>query len=307
MAKRDFYDILGVSRTASADEIKRAYRDLARKMHPDVSKDPNAQAKFTEVQDAYDVLSDPDKRAIYDRGGRAAPGGSWQGGQPGQEYDLDDLGSIFDTFFGGQGADPFARKQAGPGARPRRQPLRHEITISFMTAARGGSHRVQLTADGRAKSIDVQIPRGVVDGAKLRVRAGGGASDLDRDVLLTVRVGAHPVFRRLAGASGGLDLEFDLPITIVEATLGTRVWAPTLAGAVELSVPAGTASGRKLRLKGRGMSSDAGDSGDLLAVIKIVPPHPDALSDEERRMLSELGRTLPTPRQGEHWQEGWSA
>lgn len=301
MAQRDYYDILGVPRTATADEIRRAYRDLARKLHPDVNKAPDAQARFTEIQDAYDVLSDDEKRRLYDRVGRAGPEGQFR--QPQPDFDLDDLGSIFDTFFGGQRSDPFSRKPGGPGARPRREPLRHEITVSFMTAVRGGTHRVQLTADGTSRTIGVHIPKGVADGAKLRVRAGSPGTDLERDVVLTVRTGAHPVFRRVSPS--GLDLEFDLPVTIVEATLGAKVEAPTLDGSVEVGVPPGTASGRKLRLKGRGIENDQGERGDLYGVVRIVPPHPDALSDEERRILGELGRTLSSPRQGDPWRDGW--
>ena len=303
MAQRDYYDILGVPRTATPDEIRRAYRDLARKLHPDVNKAPDAQARFTEIQDAYDILSDEEKRRLYDRVGKAGPEGQFR--QQPSDFDLDDLGSIFDTFFGGQRSDPFSRKPQGPGARPRREPLRHEITVSFMTAVRGGTHRVQLTADGASRTIGVHIPKGVADGAKLRVRAGSPGTDLERDVVLTVRAGAHPVFRRVSAQGGGLDLEFDLPVTIVEATLGAKVSAPTLDGSVEVSVPPGTASGRKLRLKGRGIENEQGERGDLFGVVRIVPPHPDALSDEERRILGELGRTLASPRQGDPWREGW--
>ncbi len=350
MADRDFYEVLGVSRSASADEIKSAYRKLARKFHPDVNKDPGAQAKFTEVQEAYDVLSDADKRRLYDRVGRAgyaaaasAGGqGGWAGGGGGGagagphfrwsgtggggrgggfDFDQDDLQSMFETFFGNRGAGPFGgRATHGPRGRATRRPSRGrdataEVRIGFETAVRGGKQSLRVTtSEGRGKSIEVTIPAGVADGAKLRVRGegepGSGGAGGAGDLILTVRVEAHPVWRRGRpdgkGADGGgvegLDLTLDLPLTIAEATLGASVSVPTPEGFVALSVPAGTSGGSRLRLRGRGIRAH-GQTGDLYAVAKVIAPKPDELTEADRAAIGALAERLSSPRQG----AGWSA
>ncbi len=316
MAQRDYYDILGVPRSATADEIKAAYRKLARKFHPDVSKAPDAEKRFAEAQEAYGILSDTKKRKLYDQYGHSGPAaaGAWPGGQSGQggeggfNVDLDDLGSMFDTFFGGgaghggQGPGGFRTGQQGgpgPGRRPRTPPpVEVELSISFMTAARGGSERVRLTVGGRETSLEVKIPPAVEPGTKLRVRGVEG-----RVVLLRVKVGAHPVFRRGEGAElgKGLDLSLDLPLTIAEATLGAKVGVPTLDGAVDLVVPPASPSGRKLRVRGKGLCDRTGRMGDLYAVVKIVPPEPDTLSETERTTLEAIASRTPDLRSGAPW------
>jgi len=321
MAERDFYEVLGVSRDASQEQIRRAYRELARKYHPDVNKSADAQERFTEIQEAYDVLSDESKRTRYDRVGRAGVGGAsggagperwgWTARERGQpDPDLDDLGSMFEAFFGsrgggaaGPGAGAWGARAARERARPRRapEPIHTEVRIPFATAARGGKHRLAVSADGSRQHIDVTIPKGVEDGAKLRVRAG---DDRDRDIILTVRVGEHPVFRRPGGR--GLDLEFDLPLRIDEAVFGTKLEVPTLEGPVELTVPPGTPGGRKLRLRGRGLVDERGRSGDLYALVRLVPPEADTLSEEEAATLRAIGDRQSTPRTGDHWPAGWT-
>lgn len=319
MAERDYYEVLEVSKSATAAEIKAAHRKLARKYHPDVNKSPDAQKRFAEIQAAYDVLSDPKKRKLYDQFGHAGanaggPGAGWPGGAGGGagpggfNVEVDDLGSMFDAFFGGKGGRAAAgggfRNAGGtrPGApRPTPRPtppLEIELPISFMTAARGGAERVRLTVDGKDTSLEVKIPPAVEAGARLRVRGVDG-----RTVLLRVEVGGHPLFRRGEGAKAGkgLDLALDLPLTIAEATLGTTVTVPTLDGSVDLVVPPGSPSGRKLRVRGKGLVDQTGRAGDLYAVMKIVTPDPAMLSEAERKTLDEIAGRSPNPRSGDGW------
>ncbi len=315
MPKRDYYDILGVSRTATAEEIKAAYRKLARQYHPDVSKAPDAEKRFAEVQEAYGILSDAKKRKLYDQHGHSGPAvtGEWSGGQGGFNVDLDDLGSMFDTFFGSGGQGGGRGRQTNPGGfrsgqqprgpgaprRPRAAPpVEVELSISFMTAAKGGKERVRLTVAGRETSLEVQVPPAVEPGTKLRVKGVEG-----RVVLLRVKVGGHPVFRRGDGEEfgRGLDLYLDLPLTLAEATLGATVGVPTLDGSVELVVQPGSPSGRKLRVKGKGLSDRTGRAGDLYAVVKIVPPEAGTRSEAERKTLEAIARHTPDLRSGPPW------
>ncbi len=308
MAERDYYEVLGVKRSASQEEIRAAYRKLARELHPDVNKSPDAQEKFAEVQSAYDILGEPEKRAQYDRFGRAGAaqaagsgGGahySWSNvggrGGGGVDFDLDDMGSVFESLFGGGGAGPrSARAQRGRTRERARPAAQAELDISFMTMARGGTERVPVRRGGKATTIEVSIPKAIADGAKLRVAGGGGEPDL----ILTVRVGKHPLYRR----EGALDLEIDLPLTYAEAALGKEVGVPTLEGEVFITVPAGTRSGKRLRLRGRGLTDSKGASGDLYAVVQIVPPPTGSLNDEDRATLERLSGLGPSPRTSPPW------
>lgn len=312
MAKRDYYDVLGVKRGASSDEIRRAYRKLARELHPDVNKAPDAAKRFGEVQEAYDVLSDDAKRSEYDRFGHGGPrpgagagGGPFRwtttgGGSPGVEFDMDDLGSVFDAFFGGRypGETKGRAASAGRQSRARRTATRQqviEVRVPFMTAARGGTRSVQIESDGKRRTIDVTIPKGVHDGAKLRVRPPGTGLEL----VMIVRVEPHELFERSEG--NPLDLSIEVPLTIAEATLGGRVRVPTLEGSAELAVPPGSASGRKLRLRGLGMSDAQGRTGDLYAVVRIVPPDAAALTEEERETLVRIAKRQSGVRTGAGW------
>ncbi|RME41889.1 MAG: J domain-containing protein [Planctomycetota bacterium] len=308
--KRDYYEILGVSRTASQDEIKRAYRRLAKKYHPDRNpNDPTAEQKFKEVQQAYDVLGDPKKREDYDRFGEVGVGQfttgphgervyQWGGGS---KVNLDDLEDLFSAFggFGGRGASIF-EQFFGQRTRPRRpagpaewtEPVRGEdmkqpISLSFEQAFHGAVVNVKLTSrgDGHAERLEVKIPPGVEDGQRIRVagkgqpgRSGGGAGDL----YLVCRIRPHPYFRR-----EGPDVYLDLPISVTEAVLGAKVEVPTLEGPVSVTIPAGTRSGSKLRLKGRGFPRAGGGSrGDQYVVVQIVPP--PKLTPEEREAYKRL-------------------
>ncbi|CAG0967564.1 Curved DNA-binding protein [Phycisphaerales bacterium] len=325
MSARDYYDVLGVSKSATADDIRKAYRKLARQLHPDVNKASDAQKKFTEVQHAYDVLSDDQKRKIYDQygpgaveGGAAPPPGAGRGGRsawphagPGvrgaPDFDSEELSEMFESIFGR--SSPFSAKTArGRGSRQRghapEEETHHEVTVGFETAARGGTETLRIEHDGRARTLEVKIPAGIDDGAQLRVR-GGGAKSHAPDMILTIRTGAHPLWRRgeFSETGKGLDLYLDLPLTVAEATLGAAVTIPTLAGPVELSVPQGSASGRKLRLRGRGIRDEQGRQGDLYAVVRIVPP-PGPFSEPERDALRAMDARTPPPRDTREWSGG---
>lgn len=324
MAERDYYAVLGVAKDASSEDIRKAYRALARKLHPDVNKAADATARFAEVQRAYDVLGDESKRRLYDQYGVAGveggvpPPGASQGGARGgprgaahaaASLDPEELSEIFESFFGRSSGFDGGRPQRGPrpgrGGRAHRapvdEPVRAEITIPFVKAAVGGTETVSVREEGSTRRIEVRIPAGIEDGATLRMRGALGAG---RDLVLTVRVQAHPLWRRGEGADAGkgLDLFVDLPLTVSEAMLGATVTVPTPGGPVELQVPALTGSGRKLRLRGRGIRDEVGRMGDLYAIVKIIPP--PNLTDEERAMLATLGKRTPSPRVGPEWNAG---
>ena len=321
MSKRDYYEVLGISKGASPDEIRSAHRKMARKYHPDINKESDASERFSEVQEAYDVLSDEEKRSRYDRFGHAGMGASGPAGGPSSaggswsDVDPETFDSIFGDFFrgGGQGGFQGAGqggfgghdfggfsgrgRQAGP--RPRKgADLEHEITVPFMTAALGGVETIRLAdADGTVQSIEVKVPAGIASGSTLRVRGKGhpGAAGGDPgDLRLKVRIAAHPWFRR-----EGLDLLLDVPISIAEAAIGASVELPLLKGSVAVRVPAGTSSGAKLRVGGKGIEDAKGAQGDFFAVISITAP--SDLSDEGRQAVDALHDLLPDPRASLPW------
>jgi len=315
---RDHYDVLGIGRNATTDEIRRAHRRLARKFHPDINKDPEAAQRFSEVQAAYDTLSDPQKRAAYDRfghaGAQAHAGGAGRAGRPGGapgtggstgswrvEVDPADFSSVFEDLFGGtaqESVGPFGRAGRGSpfgGGRATRG-TDHELPldIDFMTAALGGTRVVHLHG---GESIEVRVPAGAQQGATLRVagrgrpgRGGAAAGDL----LLKINIAPHPWFRR-----EGNDIIIDVPISIAEAALGATVTVPLLRGSVDLKIPPGTSSGRRLRVRGQGIAGRAGAKGDFLALISIVAP--TTLDAEARDALRTLGARLPDPRADVAW------
>lgn len=318
MAKRDYYEVLGVSRDANASEIKRAYRRLAKQFHPDQNEgDESASAKFKEVHEAYTALLDKDSRARYDRfghagvDGRSAGGtGAWTGsGQV--PIDLGDLGDLFDfgdftgpgggaggssafeEFFRGAGA----RHGTGAAAAAARRDVEHQISLTFDQAVRGTTLEVPVELGrSRRQRISVTIPPGVREGQRIRVRGKGRPGTARHpagDLYVTCSIQPHPYFERR-----GDDVYLDVPITIVEATLGAKVDMPTLDGARTVTIPPGTPSGAKLRLAGLGVPSPrGGDRGDHYAVIKIVPPA--KLTAEQRSALERLVETgLEAPRDG---------
>lgn len=328
MARDDFYSVLGVSRDATKDEIRRAHRKLARELHPDMNKAPDAAARFARVQEAYDTLSDDEKRKVYDRVGHEAyvagatggpgggQGGGWPGGRPGGTYtwtnvggsphsdpfNPEDIGSIFEEVFGARPSG-FGRSRHGPGQgggrRATRTPakgrdIEHEITIPFDLMLKGGAWTLQLSRGSEVETIEVSIPQGVADGAKLRLRGKGErvGSAPPGDLLLRIRVAPHPGYER-----DGMDLHAPLPLSIVEATLGAKVDVRTPSGVVGVSVPPGTPSGAKLRIKGRGVSDAKGASGDFYAIVRIVPPK--ALSEQDAATLREIGERIGRPARDE--------
>jgi DnaJ-class molecular chaperone len=317
MAKRDYYDVLGVSRTATESEIKQAFRRLAKKLHPDRNRgDKTSEAKFKETQEAYATLSDRQKRATYDQFGHVGPesgfggGRPWGGGGGGVPIDLGDLADMFDLGSGGRGvsSDPgsvfesiFGGAAAGARGRPRRQPpaaqdVETPVTLTFEQAVRGVTLDLALAHGLNAKQrIAVTIPPGVRHGQKIRVRGKGqpgrgGRPDGDLYVACNVRL--HAYFERQ-----GDDIYVTVPITITEAALGAKVDIPTLDGTRTVTVPPGTPSGAKLRLAGLGVENpkEAG-RGDQYAVLKIVPPK--SLDPRQREILEELRTSESTPREG---------
>jgi len=293
MKYKDYYATLGVARTATADEIKTAYRKLARKYHPDVSKEAGAEEKFKEVAEAYETLKDAEKRAAYDQLGSHAPGEQfrpppgWEQSYGESSFSFDDV-DLADLFAGiaGRGR-PGAR--GAPNMPIPGQDFEAAVRISFDQAYKGTEIEFDMAVtepDERGflrrvpKKIRVRVPKGVTDGQKLRVPGKGGKGvngGRDGDLYLDIEVQAHPLYR-----AEGLDLYMDLPLTPWEAVLGASVDVPTPAGRVTLKVPAGAHAGQKLRLSGRGLSRPDGTSGHLYAVAQIAVP---TVVDERQRAL----------------------
>jgi curved DNA-binding protein len=294
MAKRDFYEVLGVPRTATQEEIRKAYKKLARKYHPDVKPDdPDAQTKFAEITEANEVLSDEEKRRKYDQFGHGFAGGG--GGSPfegfsgGAGFDLND---ILGGMFGGGGFQRGAGSGRRSGPRPQKgQDVQTEITVPFQVAVEGGFHEISIQSGSKTERLNVRIPSGIEDGKTIRLAGqgnpGSGGAPAG-DLMVTVHVAAHPWFRR-----EGRNLMIDLPLTPAEAALGARVDVPTLTeGSVVLSVPAGSSSGSKLRLRGKGVPDQkSGERGDQLVVLKIVMPK--QLSDEAKDLMERFAAAAP--------------
>ncbi len=318
--EKDLYAILGVARDADPEAIRKAYRKLARKHHPDVNPgDKTAEEKFKEITRAYDVLSDAEKRRSYDefgevslqggfdaeqarrareafasRFGRGGPQGfeGFEGlGDERAEGGLDDL---FSDLFSGRGFRDLRRERRG-------RDIEAELELDFVDAALGGERRLSIArpmADGtvREETVTVRIPPGVSDGGRIRLRgkgAEGRGGTPPGDLLASIRVRPHRFFRR-----EGRNLVLDLPVTIAEATLGAKVEVPTLEGRVTLTIPPGTDSGAKLRLRGKGVPHpSAGKAGDLYVVVEIRVPRD--LPPEAAEKLREISRLDPRDPRGE--------
>lgn len=320
----DYYKILGVRRDASQGQIQKAYRELARKYHPDVNPgDKAAKQKFQQIQSAFDVLNDPEKREMYDRYGSAFEttgaggprGGPTWGPGPGAggfRFEDIDLSQLFGGRFGEESPGGFQdifsqfRRAGGrgagkttTGARGRGADLHHQLDIPFKTAISGGE--AQLTVrrqSGRTETIAVKIPAGIEDGKKIRIRGQGEPGRRGGppgDILITVRVAPHPLFQRR-----GNHLYVKVPVTLAEAALGAKVELPTPRGIVALRVPAGSSGGTKLRLKGHGVAPKNGPPGDLLAEIQIVLPK--QLAQADRQAIREFAQRYPQdPRASLRW------
>jgi DnaJ-class molecular chaperone len=292
MADPDYYQVLGLSRQATAEEIRKAYKKLARENHPDVKKDdPAAAERFKQVQAAYDVLSDAEKRGLYDRygaaysqAGRGPAGGPFPGGA-GAGFDFQDL-------FGSGGIDLGDLLGGGTGRRrgpAKGRDLEAAVRVSFETAVRGGSVDIQLDANGKSQTLSVRIPPGVDNGSVIRLAGQGQPGRFQGppgDLLLTVLVEPHRLFRR-----EGANLLIDVPITPSEAILGAKVEVPTLGeGTVVVTIPPGTSSGQKLRLRGKGaLDPQTKQPGDQYVVVKlVVPKDPDPKTRELYQQLAPL-------------------
>ncbi len=302
MAKRDYYDVLGVSRKASAVQIKSAFRKLARQYHPDVNKAADASDKFTEATEAYEVLSDDTKRKQYDQFGHAVAQGP--AGRPGPGYANVNMGGMdFGEFFGGGGdgfsgmsLDDILQALGGGSAarRSRRQPqprkgadLDYPITLDFLQAIRGvtTSIRCRRPDDGQTETIEVKIPAGVRDGQKIRVRGKGQPGPAGRgDLYILIHVASHPYFTR-----EGKDIILELPVSFSEACLGAKVDVPTVDGMTRVTIPAGAGSGQKLRLIGKGIDAGEGERGNQYVVLRVIVPQ--RISDEGKALLEQFAAT----------------
>lgn len=301
MRYKDYYKVLGVARDASAETIKNAYRRLARRYHPDVSKEKNAEEHFKDVNEAYEVLGDTKRRAAYDQLGsyrsgqefRPPPGwGSHFGRSGASQSDFGgmDLGDMFSQMFNMGAAG--ARTRHGASSEPRGRDIDASVRLTLEEAFAGVQKSVRVDERGPSAGVKVRIPPGVLPGRRLRVPGKGAASMRggSGDLLLRIEIEPHSLFQL-----DGKDISLDLPVTPWEVALGCTVAVPTLNGNVRVRIPAGTKSGQKLRLGGRGMP-DADGAGDFYVVIRIVMP--PELSSEEREAyasLAKLSRFDPRP------------
>jgi curved DNA-binding protein len=310
----DYYKLLGVSKGVSDAELKKAYRKMARKYHPDVSKEPNAEEKFKEVQIAYDVLRDQEKRKLYDQYGeqwQQAKQAKDQGFDPGAAgfggFDFSDRGhtyrsaggapdDIFESIFGGGfgGGRAHSRKpQAAKG-----KDIRATVDIELADAYTGTEKTFQVgipQADGNTnpKALKVKIPKGIADGQQIRLSGQGGVGSHgggNGDIYIKIHIKPHKLFK-----IDGADIYLDLPITPWEAALGAKVNVPTLGGTIGLTIPAGSESGQKMRLKGRGLPAKT--VGDQYCILKIVTP--PATNDEAKQFYHAMAEKFEfNPRPG---------
>ncbi|HVF61954.1 MAG TPA: J domain-containing protein [Thermoanaerobaculia bacterium] len=328
MEYKDYYASLGVSKDASQDDIQKAYRKLARKFHPDVNKDPGAENRFKEIGEAYEVLKDPEKRQKYDQFGSAwrvrqqtgAPPPGWENIRwdfgEGGDFDLGGSGfsSFFENLFGGAAAGPGGRGRPGgtrvrwsTGARPGAgagggawsQPgtdTEARLPVTLEEAVRGGSREITLSdaQTGERNTLAVKIPAGVRAGQRIRL-AGKGQPGLGGgqpgDLFLRVELEPHPRFRVEDG-----DLFVTVPVTPWEAALGGEAEVETLQGPLRVRIPPGSSSGRRIRLRGKGLPKPGGEPGDLYAEIRIVVP--ETLSERERELYQELAQAASVPPRG---------
>jgi curved DNA-binding protein len=296
MKYKDYYKILGVERNAGEDEIKKAYRKLARKYHPDVSKEPNAKEKFQEVSEAYETLRDKEKRAAYDSlGSGFRPGQDFRpppdwferfGGERSEDLGGVDLSDLFESLGAFGRATGFGRGRAGrrgPAMAFPGEDYEVPVRLTLEEALHGTERTVQL--DG-GRTFTARIPPGATDGQRLRLRGKGGPG-MDGappgDLYLQIHLDPHPLFR-----ASGHDLDLEVPLAPWEAALGAQVEIPTLTGRVTMKVPPGAKGGQRLRLAGKGLPKPGGGAGDLYANLTIEVPNP--LTDSEKKLFEELRR-----------------
>ena len=290
---RDYYEVLGISRDASADDIQRAYRTLARRHHPDVNKDPGAEERFKQINEAYQVLKDPQTRQRYDRFGpdfrqipegyeraedsRRARAGSAESRFGAEwEYSGVDIDDLLGGLFGAR----------GPGGPIRGADQEAELVLSVEDAYRGGGRSITLAGPAGPRTYAVDIPPGVTDGQRIRLAGQGGPGRGDAgvgDLYLVVRIAPHPRYR-----VHGRDIAVDLPLAPWEAALGATVTIDTPGGPGTVRVPPETSTGRRLRLRGRGMRGPSGRAGDLYAEVRVAVP--STLTERERELFEELAK-----------------
>ena len=294
MQYKDYYATMGLERSASAEDIKRAYRRLARKYHPDVSKEKGAEERFKEIGEAYEVLRDPEKRAAYDQLGNQwqseqefTPPPGWQrsGGTQGQAFNGAQFSDFFESLFGGRGGH----------AAMRGEDEYARLTVTLEEAYQGATRAVRLTVPQRdrrgqltseVRTLNVRIPKGIQAGQQIRLSGQGnpGMGHAEAgDLYLEIQIAPHPLYRL-----DGRDLYLTVPVTPWEAALGAKLKVPTLGGPVEVRVPPGSQTGHKLRLKGRGMGG--ANPGDQYVLIEIINPRADSerAQDLYRQMAREL-------------------
>lgn len=318
----DLYQTLGVTRQADKDEIQKAYRKLARKYHPDMNpNDDQAQEKFKRVQEAYDVLSDPEKREAYNRYGAdfekirgsgfrpgTAGGPSFEGldleqvfgGRGGGGFQGGGFNDFFEQLMGGMGgakAGGTARRARAPEPVPGEN-IRYELRLPLKKALAGGSHEFRLPHATGGDKVSVKIPPGIESGAKMRVRGRGYASSTggpDGDLILVIQVDEHPAIKRR-----GKNVELILPVTLREATLGATVDVPTIKGTLSLTVPPGSSGGRRLRLKGMGVDDGNGPPGDMIVELRICLP--EKISEAAKVWIEQFDQEHPLdPRASLRW------
>ncbi len=304
---KDYYKTLDVSKTASQDEIRKAFRKLARKYHPDVAKDKKtAEAKFKEINEAYEVLGDAEKRKKYDelgadweRGGaqHAQPGGAYNFGGEGMHFGGTGFSDFFEQFFASRGGRP-GRGRAGTGqfggfgfgeSGPERgSDVEADLLVSIEEAFHGAKKKISFRRGGASKSeaYEVKIPKGVREGQRIRLAGQGepgSRSGEAGDLFLRVRFARHPDY-----TVDGADLTHELELPAWKAVLGAEVTVPTPEGAARLKIPPGTQPGRKFRLKGRGLPTSAAERGDFYVLVEVNLP--ETLTDEERKLWEGLSK-----------------
>jgi curved DNA-binding protein len=292
MEYKDYYKILGVARGATQDEIKKAYRQLARKYHPDVSKEANAEDKFKEVGEAYEVLRDKQKRAQYDQFGSNYRHGQSFTPPPGWEENMGGFGgggnfsSFFENLFGGMGGMGGGAGMGGDNFYAKGEDVNAKITITLEDAFNGATKTIRRPAGAsQTGTINVKVPAGISSGKKIRLSGQGkaGMGGKDGDLFIEVNIAPHKHYR-----VEGKDIYLDLPLAPWEAALGAKVTVPTLAGKINLTIPAGAKSGQKMRLKGRGLPGK--EPGDEFVVLQIMTPAAD--SDKAKKLYMQMAEEL---------------
>ena len=301
--EKDLYAVLGVPRNATQDQIKKAYRDLARKHHPDMNQgDKESEEKFKEIQHAYETLSDPEKKKSYDMFGTSGFGGQRSGGGSYRQYSrgFPDIDEIFKDIFS-QGGGAYGMGGAGGSfgdifdfGNVRQQPrkpknIQHTVTLDFETAVKGGEKELLVKSpESGIKKITVKIPAGVKTGSKVRLPGKGEQmNSMSGDLILEIKVLSHPVFKREND-----DIYIDLPLTVYEAALGTLIDVPTIESPVKLTIPPGVGSGTRMRLREKGVKNPkTGKRGDQFVVVQIAMPKES--NEHMKKLMDEIKEKYP--------------